>query len=127
MLSGYNKAIVRDLRNKRDLEFEVNFSDNPDFKSCVRVKMGEEEAILPLEDIYGFMLIAGTPQQQDNLIPVTQTVVNKIIKRHTIKVTKDIKKGEFLNVRCETNVPVEVVEGLRGLVNNKPKPMILAR
>ena len=117
MLSGYNKAMLRDLRAKRDLAFEVNFSDNPDFKECVRVKMGSEEAIIPLQDIYAFMLIAGTPEQQDNLLPVKQTLVNKIVKRHVVQAKKDIKKGEMINVRCETNVPVEVVEGLKGLVN----------
>ena len=117
MLSTYNKAVLRDLKGKRDLDFEVNFSDNPDFKECVRVKMGSEEAIIPLQDIYSFMLIAGTPEQQDNLIPVKQTMINKIIKRHVVAAKKDIKKGELINFRCETNVPVEVVEGLRGLVN----------
>ncbi len=126
MLSGYNKAVLRDLKGKRDLDFEVNFNDDPDFKECVRVKMGSEEAIIPLQDIYSFMLIAGTPEQQDNLIPVKQTTVEKIIKRHVVMAKKDIKKGEMINVRCETNVPVEIVEGLRGLVNT-PKIHSIAK
>lgn len=116
MLSGYNKAILRDLKGKRDLDFEVNFNDNPDFKECVRVTMGKEEAIIPLEDIYGFIMIAGTPKQQDDLLPIKQTLVKKIIKRHVVMATKDIKKGEMINVRCETNVPTEIVEGLKGLL-----------
>lgn len=117
MLSEYNKAVLTDLKNKRNLEFEVNFNDDPDFKECVRVKMGSEEAIIPLSEIYSFILIAGTPEQQDSLIPIKQTLVKKIIKRHVVMAKKDIKKGEMINVRCETNVPVEVVEGLKGLVN----------
>lgn len=117
MLTSYNKAVLRDLKGKRDLDFEVNFSKNPDFVECVRVTMGKEEAIIPLEDIYGFIMIAGTPKQQDDLLPIKQTLVKKIIKRHVVQATKDIKKGEMINFRCETNIPVEVVEGLKGLVN----------
>ncbi len=122
MLSEYNKAIVHDLKGHRNLEFEVNFSKEERFKECVRVTMGSEEAIMPLSDIYAFVMIAGTPEQQDNLMPVKQTLVNKIVKRHVVAAKKDIKKGELINFRCETNVPVEVVEGLKGLVNT-PKKM----
>lgn len=126
MLSSYNKALLSDLRNKRNITFEVNWSDNADFKECVLVKMDGEQAIIPLKEIYSFMLIAGTPEQQDNLIPVKQTRVKKIIKRHVVMAKKDIKEGEMINVRCETNVPVEIVEGLRGLVNT-PKIFSVAR
>lgn len=117
MLSEYNKAVISDLKGKRDLEFEVNFSEDPLMKECVRVKIGSEDAIIPLKDIYEFMLVAGTPDQQDNLLPIKQTLVKKIIKRHVVAVKKDMKKGELMNVRCETDVPVEIVEGLKGLVN----------
>lgn len=125
MLSEYNKARLYDLKGKRNIDFEVNFSDNPDFKECVRVNMGSEEAIIPLQEIYGFIMIAGTPEQQDNLMPIKQTTVKKIIKRHVVQLKKDLKKGEFMNVRCETNVPVEIVEGLKGLMN-KPRPISVA-
>lgn len=125
MLSEYNKAVLRDLKGKRDLDFEVNFTKNPDFKECVKVTMGKEEAIIPLEDIYGFIMIAGTPEQQDNLLPIKTTTVKKIIKRHVVAAKKDIRKGELINFRCETNVPIEIVEGLKGLIN-KPRPISVA-
>jgi len=126
MLSEYNKAVLRDLKNKRDLNFEVNFSDDERFKECVRVKMGSEEAIIPLQEVYSFIMIAGTPEQQANLIPVKQTTVKKIIKRHVVQATKDIKKGELINFHCETNVPIEIVEGLKGLMKT-PKLISIAK
>lgn len=115
-MTGYNKAHIKDLRGKRDIELEVNFSDNPDFKDCARITVGKEELVVSIKDLYEFVFWVASQEQQDNLIPMKQTKVRTIQKLHKVEVKKDIRKGEFLNVRCITNVPVEIVEGLKGML-----------
>ena len=115
MLSEQTKVVLSDLRRKTDMGMEVLFSDNPELKDTIKVTMGKEDAIINIKELYSFMFVIANAQQQEQLMPVKQETVRKIVKRHVVKVTKDIKKGEMLNVRCETNVPVEIWEGMRGM------------
>ena len=119
MLNENTKVVIPDLRNKRDVEMEVCFADDEVFKDTIRVTMGSEEAIIKIKDLYGFMFVIANAEQQEQLMPVQQTTVRKIVKRHVVKVTKDIRKGDMLNVRCETNVPVEIWEGMKGMMDKR--------
>ena len=47
------------------------------------------------------------------MIPIKRTMVKKILKMHIAHATKNIKKGEEIRLRCEIDVPVEIVEGLK--------------
>lgn len=119
MLSENTKVMLQDLKGKQDVGMEVCFSDSPDLQDTVRVTMGSETAIIKISELYGFMFVIANAEQQEQLMPVKQTTVRKIRKRHIVEVTKDIRKGQKLNVRCETNVPVEVWEGMRGMLGRK--------
>lgn len=119
MLQTQNKVVVPDLKGKNDVSFEVNFSDNPDLKECVKVEINGSEAIIPIKDFYGFVFVIANEEQQERMLPVRQTTVRKITKLHKIQAQKNIKKGEFVVARCETNVPVEIFEGLKGMMGKK--------
>lgn len=119
MISEHTKARIHDLRGKTDMDLEINFSEDPLFKDCVKVSVGKEDIVIDMKDLYEFVFWVADPETQADLIPMTQTKVRRIVKMHKVKVTKPIKPGEFLNVRCETNVPVEMVEGLSKMMGKK--------
>lgn len=52
---------------------------------------------------------------REQLLPVRQTEVMHYVKEHNVQLKKDMRKGEILRVRCETSVPLTVVEGLAGM------------
>ena|SRR6266478_8271958 len=116
MISGYNKAILYDLKGKRNIEAEVNFSDNTDLKDTVRIKMGSEEAIIPIKELFSFTFAVANNDQQADLVPVTQTEVVKYRKWHIVEAKSDIRQGQKIRVRCEVNVPLTVVNGLNGSI-----------
>lgn len=122
MISEHTKARVHDLRGKADMDLEINFSEDPLFKNCVKITVGSEDIIVDMKDLYEFVFWAASPEQQSNLIPMTQTKVRTIEKLHKVEVKQDIKKGQFLNVRCTTNVPVEIFDGLAGMMGKKSVP-----
>ena len=115
-VQGYNKAFLRDIRNKHDITAEINFSEDEGLKDCVKMTMGKNTAIIPIKELYTLVWSVVDTKQRTDLTPITQTLVRKIKKRHIVEVTRDIKKGEKLNVRCEVDVPVEMYEGLQGMM-----------
>ena len=119
MITEHTKARIHDLKGKQDMDLEINFSEKPLFKNCVKIKLGGSEAVVDMKDLYEFVFWASDPENQANLVPMSQTKVRTIQKVHKVKVTKDIKQGEFLNVRCETNVPVEIWDGLAGMMGKR--------
>lgn len=116
MISGYNKARLYDLKGKRNIDAEVNFSDNPDFKDCLMITMGTEKAIIPISEMFALVWAVANQEQQADLVPVTQTEVVKYTKFHTVKAKTDIKKDQLIKVRCEINVPTTVVNALNGSI-----------
>lgn len=116
MISGYNKAVLYDLKGKRNIDAEVNFSENPDFKDCLLITMGSEKAIIPIKELYSLVFAVANQDQQADLVPVTQTEVVKYLKWHIVEAKADIRKGEKIRVRCEVNVPLTVVNGLNGSI-----------
>lgn len=119
MLQENEKVVMDDLRGHHKVSMEVNHSSNPDLKDTVKVSMEGNDAIIPIKDLYNFVFLIANAEQQEQLMPVKQTLVRKIVKIHKIKAKKDIRKGEYVNARCETNVPVEIWEGLKGMMDKR--------
>ena len=119
MLENRNKAFFPDLNKKNDVGIEINWNQNT--KDVVKINIGDKEAVIKMEDLYGFVVMSVSGEKQDNLIPVRQTTITKYIKQHKIMAGKNIKKGEYLVVNCEIDVPRIVEEGLRGSILSKRK------
>lgn len=109
-----NEATISDLNHQNDLKLEINFSDNEDLTRCVRIKMGDKQAIVSMDELHAFVFAVATDEQKADLVPVRQVKVEKIMKWHLVEAKKDIRKGEKIKVRCETNVPVEIYNGIVG-------------
>lgn len=121
-LKSYNKITVPAVSGS-PVTLEVNFSEDPESKNMVKVN-GRD--VIEMKDLFGFLMIAGSPEIQSELMPVQKTEVVRYEKFHNVVVNKDLKKGDRVKVRCEISVPVTVTEGLAGLVDKKiqivPKP-----
>ena len=117
-LQEHSKAKLYDLKGKNDIECEVNFSKDPDLADVVKITLDGNEALIPIKDLYAFTFAIANEEQQADMMPVTQTTVKKLVKFHKVKVTKELKPGEFVAVRCEVNVPVEIYNGMRKPLNS---------
>jgi hypothetical protein len=91
---------------------EFVIDPKPDQPLYVKIMVKGKETSIPFKDLYSFVFFTATEDQQAELMPVKQTLVKKIIKRHIVAAKRDIKKGEMINIRCETDVPVEIWEGI---------------
>lgn len=119
MIEEYDQAKIEDLRKRNNVTLEVNFSSDTDLKETVKIEIGGKEAIIPIKYLYSFVFMVANHEQQDNLLPIRHTLVRKIVKQHRIMAKKNIKKGEYVVARCETNVPVEIWEGLKGMLGKR--------
>lgn len=107
------KVIYTDLLGKHDVSMEINFSDE---KDLVKLSIDGKDSIIKISDLFNFVFLIADADQQEKLMPIKTETIRKIVKRHVVRVTRDIKKGEMLNVRCETNVPISIWEGLKGMM-----------
>lgn len=102
-----------------ELVLELNWNKRVS-PTDVRVRIGKESLVVDLKDLFFFVFTAGTTEMQSDLMPVRQTQVYKQIKQHRILLKRDVKKGEYIVANCETDIPVSVVDTLRGeLFKNK--------
>ena len=126
VFDDYNQCVLNDIRGSagNNIKAEINFSKSEGHKDCVRLTLDGKTAIIPIKELHGLVWSVADAEQRDRLTPVTMTTIRKIKKLHKVEVKKDIKKGDFLNVRCETSVPVEVYEGLKGMLDKKPKTTV---
>ena len=119
MFDKPQKVAIPSKTNSKELELELNWNKlvKP---TDVKVKVGNEELVIDLKDLYFFVFTAGTADMQDGLMPVRKTQVYKQIKQHRIVLKKDLKAGEQIIANCSTDIPISVVDTLRGeLFNNK--------
>jgi hypothetical protein len=122
MIQEHNKAVIPDASGHNDLEVEMNWNDKT--HDAVRIKLGDKEAIIKIDDLFGLAYTLASPEQQAELMPVRHTTVTKYFKQHVVKAKRDIKKGDQLIVNCEINVPTVVEDGLRRDIFKKKGSMI---
>jgi hypothetical protein len=117
MIKERNKVTLPDCSGKNDMEVEMNVSEST--SDAVKVTIAGKSAFIKIEDLYGMIFVLCDPEQQMNMMPVRHTTIRKLVRWHTVEVKKDMRKGERLVVKCETDVPMTVEEGLRADVFRK--------
>ena len=119
MLEGHEKAIYRDMSAARnDVGFEVHWNQGTD--DTVRITIGDKSAVIPYASLYGFVFINSEGEDMNNLMPVKQTVVKHLRKQHRVTVQRNIKRGEQLVVNCEIDIPVAIIQALKGDLGKIP-------
>jgi len=101
------------LFEKGKLKVEVNWNDA--VKPCEVIKfiVDGKEAIIDRAHLYEMMMIFGDEDQQEQLIPVTQTAVKPVKRLLKLKAKDDIKKGDMISVVHTIYVPVSQKETIR--------------
>ena len=117
MIEGYNEATLYDKNKKNNVVCKVNWAPNE--VSTIKMSIGDKEAIIPIAELVGLLLSIGTDEQKDSLMPVRKTEMRKYVRQHRIMAKKNIKKGEFIVVNCEIDVPLTVTEGLAGIIGKR--------
>ncbi len=126
MLNSHNIAHIPDQAHKNDLIFEVNYQgDRKEAKinedstlaepadETIRATIGDKVAYIKLSDLYSFMMVAGTPKQQTDMLPITQTTMEVYEQMHIITLKQDLKKGQTVRAHCRMRVPVKIVHAIK--------------
>lgn len=122
MITEYNKATLKDLKGKCDVEIEVNF--NPELTDYVRISMGNKESVVAVKDLFTLVFSVANAEQQEMLTPVRRTTITKYIKQHTVTAKKTIRPGEKLVVNCEIDIPTTIEDGFKGLLKKKSNILV---
>lgn len=96
-----------------NLVVEVNW--NSSVSPCEKIKfiIDGKVAIIDRSELYQMMMIFGDPEQQEQLIPVTETTVKPVKRLLKVKAKEDIKKGDTIAVVHTVYVPVMKSEKIR--------------
>lgn len=98
---------------KDGLTVEVNWDEVSKPCKLIKFTIGDETAIIPNGDFYAMMMIFGSPEQQEVLIPVKETKVRSVTSLLKIRAKKDIKKGEIIAVPHTYFVSSSVAERIK--------------
>lgn len=105
---------------------EVEIAFDPK-EEMLEVRMGKEKGRMTKLELYQFCFGIFDPAMRDELIPVRHTEMTTITKVHTVKLKKAMPQGGLIKVRCHTNIPTTVVDGLRGIVERENRSAIHTR
>lgn len=88
------------------MQIVVNWNplvENADF---VKVIVNGEEVVIPRVAFVRAAMVVGTADEQENMIPVKQIQIRKFKKTVTIKLAKDFKQGETIQIPVSFEVPL---------------------
>lgn len=88
-------------------------------------RIGKHRVRVSKSDLWNFCYLIGDEETQERLTPVRHTEVMHYEKVHTIKLKRDLKKGDVVRTRCIISVPLTVVEGLKGMLKPKEASQII--
>lgn len=111
MLKHKAKAELTNKIGKNKTFVDINWSKR--YKDCLKFTIGDQNAIIPKAELFQLLFIVSNPEQQMAMIPVQTQKVRLYARKHTVKLNKDMKAGEILNVHCEINVPLIVENTIR--------------
>ena len=126
MLMEHEKIRIPDIGKERDLVLEVNW--NPKDKrtnECKVIRLHYPDgsmATVKREYLHAVLFAIGTEEQQRKLIPQTITRVKNYETTLGITASKDIMKGEKINVRVKIPLPAmeqEVISEMKTELSKK--------
>ena len=106
-MNKHGKAEIENVKYKNPVILEVNFDD--EFKDCVQLTLGEEQAVVRYSDLFSFMFIIASKEQQAKMVPVREELGHQYMKQIHVRLKKDMKEGEEMVVNVPINVP-QVIE-----------------
>ena len=116
MINKPASAEIKDQVEVNNINLDVNFDEG--YQDCVRFDIGGKTSIVKYSDLFSFMFVLATKEQQALMMPVKQELGHQYMKEIQVKLTKDLKKGEFMVVQVPINIPDIVAEEIK---NSLPK------
>lgn len=107
MINKRNTAILGASKGE-----PVELTFDPRVQDIVVIRVGTEESIVNMKDLYQFVFQCSDENDQMGLIPHRKEEVRKFKKQHVVRAQKDIKKGDEMVVNCEVDIAETVVKGM---------------
>lgn len=115
-----NTAVFEDYSTeKHSIEMEVNWDKT--LTEYIKLLFDGKEAYIKRSDLFAMMFVLATPEQQEDMIPVTRKEMKPYERQHRVKVTKDLKEGDELVVNCIVHVPSIIDESIRAEISGQKK------
>jgi len=87
-----------------------------------------KDKLIRKTDLWGACFLIADAKTQESLIPVQQQEVLKYTRIHTVKLNKDMRKGDTVRVRCEVDVLGVLDENLRATaLAHQGKELVIPR
>lgn len=86
----------------------------------VKVRMGNEKgSVVKKVDLWAAIFSIADSATQEKMMPIRQTQVESFERIHRVRVTKALKPGDEIRVKCHVSVEKTVIEGLAGNLTKK--------
>jgi hypothetical protein len=108
----HNQATIEDHSgSKHEILLDVNW--DPELSDYIKMDFNGEIAFIKKADMFAFMFVLATPEQQDLLVPVRKDEMRPYDRQHRVIVQKDLKAGEEVIVNCKIHVPTIIDASIR--------------
>ena len=95
-----------------DFSIGANWNESVVPGKMFRLRYKDKEQVITREDLYALLFIFGDDDQKDSLIPVVETKVRAITRMLSVKLKKDMRKGEIMKTPYTYYMPESIYEKL---------------
>lgn len=95
------KLVVGDVSGRsKDVVFEVNWNKFSKKRGFIKISIGDKTAVVDRQQLWGVLFMLGSAAEQEKLVSpfMKQTVVSNYYKVIGVTASKDIRKGEMINI-----------------------------
>lgn len=95
------KLVVGDVSGRsKDVVFEVNWNKFSKKKGFIKISINGVEAVVDRQQLWGVLFMLGSAYEQEKLVSpfMRKTVVSNYYKVIGVTTTRDVRKGEMINI-----------------------------
>lgn len=107
---------IGDHANDNGILIDVDPTD-----THLNIRIGDKNVKVSKSEFWGVCFMMADEKTQESLMPVRQTEMMSFERIHRVRVTKDLIKGQTLKFKCKVDVPVAVVDSLKGVLDKEQK------
>lgn len=101
----------KEKKNKKIMQIGgVTFTPMADNK--VQIVCENKINIVDYKELWGAIFVLSDDERRDEMMPVRKEERMIFSRKHVIEASKNIKKGEKINVWCEVSIPKTIVEAI---------------
>lgn len=84
----------------------------------IKVEIAGKQVEMTKLELWQFVFSICDDDLREELLPVRKTEMMEYERLHSVELSKDMKQGEILQVKCRTNIPKMVVDAI--MLEEKP-------